>query len=633
MKQVLFIFFFIISLSLQAQEEYIRSFFSELKVDTSGLLTVTETIEVLAAGNQIKRGIVRSLPLQGIDYRHKQVKNDYQIIRVERDRSSEPFHTEKNQGNVFIYIGDPDILLDPGFYTYSITYSAMGQVGYFVDYDEIYWNVNGFGWNFRVEKISATVSIPDAADFDEYVCYTGLSGSTDQNCKIEKLPDGRLFFHSENLAPYQNLTISAGFTKGVVSPPPPPGFWQQYGLLIFSGIIFLILLLYYILTWYKFGIDPPKPIVIPEFDPPSGISPASLGMIHRGSFQGELISASIVNLAVNGFIRIVEKKEPVLFGLFHATSFTLLKLKEPDAALPAEEKILMEKLFPNGNQATINGKYSAQMKTLFDGYMNSLVQQHRPFFTQGSNWKLWIPPVFIFLLYGWVASKFDFDNYNSNQLNLNFDMVDVSSLPIAIFIGVFLVIISMVIKRMGKWVFLSLFLLVFMGGSIFLYQTSAISMNNLVLTGFIFFAVVSYFTYIYLIRKPSIEKLDMKARIAGFKKYLSTAEERQLKMFNPPSLTPEIFEKLLPFAMAFKVDKIWGQKFQNLMNRASMDQGHRTNWYTGSRANSYHLLGNHIHKSLSNSINKSAGRGSGGSGSRGGGSSGGGRGGGGGGGW
>jgi uncharacterized membrane protein YgcG len=633
MKQVLFIFFFIISLSLHAQEEYIRSFHSDLKVDTSGLLTVTETIEVYAAGNQIKRGIVRSLPLQGIDYRYKQVKNDYQIIRVERDGISEPYHTEKNQGIFFIYIGDQDILLDPGFYTYSITYSAMGQLGYFEDYDEIYWNVNGFGWNFRVEKISATVIIPDAADFDEYVCYTGYSGSTDQNCKIEKLPDGRLFFHAENLAPNQNLTISAGFTKGVVSPPPPPGFWQQFGLLIFSVIVLFILLLYYSITWYKFGIDPAKPSVIPEFDPPSGISPASLGMIHRGAFRGDLISASIVHLAVNGFLRIVEKKEPVLFGLFFVTSFTLLKLKEPDATLPAEEKILMEKLFPNGTQATINGKYSAQMKTMFDGYMNSLIEQHRPFFTQGINWKLWIPPIFIFLLYGWVASKFDYANYDYSQLNLNFDMVDVSSFPIAIFIGVILVIISTVIKKLGKWVFLSFILLVFMGGTIYLYQTSAISINHAVLIGFIIFAVISYLAYIYLIRKPSIEKLDLKARIAGFKKYLGAAEERQLKMFNPPQLTPEVFEKLLPFAMAFKVDKIWGKKFQNLMDRASMDQRHQSAWYTGSRANRYHSLGNHIHKSLGNSINKSAGRGSGGSGSRGGGSSGGGRGGGGGGGW
>lgn len=631
MKNLLLFIGFFLSLQVLGQEEYIRSFHTDLKVDTSGLLTVTETIEVFASGNQIRRGIVRSLPLQGVDYRYKQVKNDYQISAVERDGASEPFHTEKKQGSLFIYIGDRDVFLDPGYYTFTITYEAKGQLGFFEDYDEIYWNVNGFGWDFRVEKISATVSIPDEATFETTACYTGYSGSTEQNCKIEKLADGRLFFEAENLSPYQNLTIAAGFTKGVVSPPPPPGVWEQFGLLIISGITFLMLLLYYVITWYKFGVDPPKPTVIPEFDPPSGVSPASLGMIHRGYFGGDLISASIVHLAVNGYLRIVEKSEPVIFGLFHSNSFNLIKLKNPDASLPEEEKILMDKLFPNNSvQVTISGKYNSQLKSMYDSYMDNLMRQHRPFLTQGSNWKLWIPPIFIFIIYAFMASRFDF--YNYAQPNLSFDLVDISPLPIAIFIGV-MVIISIVRKEMGRWVFLILILLSFLAGSYFLYQSSAISLNNFVLIGFILFAVISYFTYIYLIRKPSIEKLDLKARIEGFKKYLSAAEERQLQMFNPPKLTPEIFEKLLPFAMAFKVDKIWGKKFQNLMERASLNQRHQTTWYSGSRAYSYHLLGNHINKALGSSINQSAGRGGGGSGSSGGGSSGGGRGGGGGGGW
>ncbi|RZS95290.1 DUF2207 domain-containing protein [Cecembia calidifontis] len=631
MKNFLLFIGFFLSLQVLGQEEYIRSFHTDLKVDTSGLLSVTETIEVFASGNQIKRGIVRSLPLQGIDYRYRQVKNEYQIISVERDGSTEPFHTEKKQGSLFIYIGDKDVFLDPGYYTFTITYAAKGQLGFFEDYDEIYWNVNGFGWDFRVEKISATVSIPIEADFKEYACYTGYSGSTEQNCKIEKLADGRLFFEAENLSAYQNLTIAAGFTKGVVSPPPPLGFWEQFGFLVLSGITFLVLLLYYAITWYKFGIDPPKPTVIPEFDPPSGISPASLGMIHRGYFGGDLISASIVHLAVNGYLRIVEKSEPVMFGLFHSNSFTLIKLKNPDAFLPQEEKVLMDKLFPNNSvQISISGSYNSQLKSMYDSYVENLMRQHRPFLNQGSNWKLWIPPIFIFIVYAIVASRFDF--YNYAQPNLSFDLVDISPFPIVIFIAV-LVIISIVRKEMGRWVFLILILLSFLIGSYMLYQSSTISLNNLVLIGFILFAVVSYFSYIYLIRQPSIEKLDLKSRIEGFKKYLSAAEERQLQMFNPPKMTPEIFEKLLPFAMAFKVDKIWGKKFQNLMERSSLNQRHQTTWYSGSRFYSYHLLGNHINKALGTSINHSAGRGGGGSGSSGGGSSGGGRGGGGGGGW
>jgi uncharacterized membrane protein YgcG len=628
-RSLLFTLFLLLGFQLFAQEEYIRSFHSDLKVDASGLLTVTETIEVYAAGNQIRRGIVRTLPLSGTDYRYKTVKTEYKVIGVKMNGQDSPYDTEKQQGSLYINVGD-DSFLEPGWYTFQITYTAEGQLGYFEDYDELYWNVNGFGWVFRIENISAAVQIPQEAEFLQSSCYTGYSGSTEQNCSTETLPDGRLIFRAENLASGQNLTIATGFTKGIVSLPPPPTFIEQFGLLIFTGIMTLVLLVYYIYTWQKYGVDPPKPTVIPEFNPPSDLSPASMGMLHKGYFWGELISASIVHLAVNGYLRIEEKSKDQLFGLFKSTEFHLVKLKEEDDALPKEERKLMQYFFTNGNIAVIDGKFSSHFKSMYQAYMNSLVTEHKPFLTQGSNWKFWLGPVFIFIIYALVARSFDFGNYTSS--NLDFNLENVPILPLAIFFMVF-IIISLIKKRGTNWLFFSLIGLLFLGGSYYLFSKSAISLNNFILIVFIVFAVISFFTYIYLIRRPSEEKLDLRARIDGFKRYLSAAEERQLQMFNPPKLTPEVFEKLLPYAMAFKVDKIWGQKFQTLMERASLQNQHRTSWYSGSRAYSYGALGNHINRSLTNSINSSSGtNSSGGSGSSGGGSSGGGRGGGGGGG-
>ncbi|WP_238542109.1 DUF2207 domain-containing protein, partial [Cecembia lonarensis] len=169
--------FLLAGMQLYAQEEYIRSFHADLKIDTTGLLTVTETIEVYAAGQQIQRGIVRSLPLSGTDYRYKQVRTDYSILEVKKDGQGSPFHTDKKDGNLNIYIGDRQSKLSPGYYTYEISYSAEGQLGYFEDYDEVYWNVNGFGWPFRIEVITTSVHLPTGASWDQNACYTGYSGS------------------------------------------------------------------------------------------------------------------------------------------------------------------------------------------------------------------------------------------------------------------------------------------------------------------------------------------------------------------------------------------------------------------------------------------------------------------------
>jgi uncharacterized membrane protein len=259
------------------------------------------------------------------------------------------------------------------------------------------------------------------------------------------------------------------------------------------------------------------------------------------------------------------------------------------------------------------------------------VKEHNTFLTQGSIWKFWIFPIVIFIIFGIVANRFDYTHYTAApSLGINIDNIPI--LPLAIF-GLVFIAIFMIKKKSTSWVLPTLIGLGFFFGSFYLFNNNAISLNRFILILFIVFALFSFFIYIYLIRRPSVEKLDLRAKIDGFKRYLSAAEERQLQMFNPPQLTPDVFEKLLPYAMAFKVDKIWGQKFQNLMDRASLQNQHRTSWYSGSRAYSYHALGSHINKSLTSSINRSSGtNSSGGSGSSGGGSSGGGRGGGGGGG-
>lgn len=64
--------------------------------------------------------------------------------------------------------------------------------------------------------------------------------------------------------------------------------------------------------------------------------------------------------------------------------------------------------------------------------------------------------------------------------------------------------------------------------------------------------------------------------------YLNTAEEKQLQHFNPPAMTPEVFEKYLPYAIAFDVEEVWGERFQQLISRVLVDPNYHPGWYNGS---------------------------------------------------
>ena len=146
------------------------------------------------------------------------------------------------------------------------------------------------------------------------------------------------------------------------------------------------------------------------------------------------------------------------------------------------------------------------------------------------------------------------------------------------------------------------------------------------------FGAISMIYYLYLIRQPSTEKLRMQSLIKGFDMYLGAAEEEQIKFFNPPKLTPEIFEKYLPYAIVLGTEKIWGKKFQNMLEASSLEPSqYHSSWYTGNMI-SPALFTSSLNSSFTQAISSASSPPSS-SGSGGGGFSGGGGGGGGGGGW
>jgi uncharacterized membrane protein len=553
----------------------VLSFHSDIVVDTSSTITVQESITIYANGTIFKRGITRTIPTIRVDSAGNNLRGDFKILSVEKDGSTSKYHTESGNGAITIYVGERDVFLSEGEYNYTITYSMSDQIRFFETYDELYWNVNGFDWALPFGEVSSTITLPSDANIIQNACYTGRYGSSSTNCSATLLSDHSISFSAANLSAGENLTVAVGFGKGSVNqppPPPPPTFFQKFGAIILSGCISIALLLYYGFTWLRFGVDPPKPTVIPQWEVPHNMTPASVGMLDKLRYHGDLITGSIINLAVKGYLKIEEQTQNYVFGLFKSKTFIIHKLKQDSGLLNAEEAVLFSKLFSSSNQLTLDGKYDPEIQSAVTAFQDSLRKQHHGLIYQGFNYKFWLIPVFTIIAY--VVS--------------------------------FIVLASQYFEGDNDGVIFAIFLVL-----------------NLT-----FFLI-----YQYLIRKPSLEKLKLRSSIEGFKMYMSAAEEKQIAHFNPPDLTPEIFETLLPYAIVLGAEDVWGEKFQNLINTSMMDQSYQPTWYTGRVAN-FAIFNHSLNASLSNSISRSATPpSSSGSGSGGGGFSGGGGGGGGGGGW
>ena len=344
----------------------------------------------------------------------------------------------------------------------------------------------------------------------------------------------------------------------------PPSFFQKYGtlVLIIAGILFLIP--YYIHTWWKYGQDPSKPAAVPRWDIPENLSPASLNYIHNGYYQSAAFTSSIIALAINGFLRIEEVMEKTFFG--KSRNYELVKVADRSQDMAEEEDRLFDEIFEKSDRMLVDGEYDSQMKSTYDAHKTNLGIQHKEFIHEGDNVHLlWIPILATIVVAG-------------------------------------LAILFLVNSPYAEWI------------------------NTKALIIFVPLALIGFFLYVYLIKKPTVEKLKLRSEILGLKMYLEMAEKDRLNLLNPPEMTPEHFEAVLPYAFALGVEHKWTEKFEAILKQAAYEP----QWHHGGNHIYFY---NHFGQDFSKSVGTAATPPSSSGGSGGGGFSGGGGGGGGVGGW
>lgn len=508
-----------------------------------------------------------------------------------------------------LYIGEKNKTLTPGYYNYEIKYETAGQISFFEEYDELGWNVNGES-DRPVDLVSCEVHLPKNAEIISYRCYTGVYGSTDSDCTSESESNGVFRASASNLQPNEMMTVYVGFEKGVVNEPVVKetafsrflSWLDKMGLWFMNLIIIVPLFFYYITTWRKHGKDLPKPIAIPQFTPPNDISPASTGMIYDEAFDLSLISTSIINLAVKGFLRIEEIERKVIFS-FGKKQYKLVKLKDGDSSLPSEEALVMRDLFAESDEISLGEKYNSKVQTMLISYQMDLQLQHKNTLAEGQNLKFRIIPWVVLILY--LVLLF----YYVRNVPLEFFVTfAIFAIPTYVLMAFILIIISSIRKQKQKKlnsISLSLALIVGVIG-LFSYHPSY-QFSSTALAVFIGAPVIliGHMLYSYLIVRPGKKKLQMQADIEGLKMYINLAEEKQMQFFNPPKVTPEIFEKLLPYAIALKTEKVWGDKFEKMLLQSMQSvDSYAPVWYSGAAVRPVHFA-NNLRQSLTSNIQQS----------------------------
>ncbi len=562
---------FALALPARARQLTIQSFDVLVEVHQDSTIDVTETLDVKFQGSW--QGIYRNIP---VEYRDSLGLNYTLFVEPESvtDPNGEPLKYEVSRHGAYkqlkIYVPDA-VDATRGI---VIRYKVLDALRFFSDHDELYWNITGNEWNAPIENASARIELPSGVTGLHAEAFTGGYGSRGSDADVSVNGNAVTVVMRRALEYHEGLTAVVGWDKGFVN---PPSAWQKISLFLRSNWPFFIPIAAFFVMgwfWYTKGRDPRRNPITVQYEAPDNLSPAEVGTLVDNEADMRDITATVVDLAVRGYVKIEEQDTSQALGLIHHKNFVFHRLKPAQewANLKPHEQTLLAAFFDDGagDQVSLTDLQNrfyvhlpAIRNRIFDGLMDSKFYLHRPDKVRQ----------------GWIGA--------------------------AVFIG-----------------FASFFLGTAISNSL------GISALTTILSGVFTAVVVAGFGYFMSARTVAGERELEK--VLGFEDFLGRVEKDQIERIEK---TPAMFEKYLPYAMALRVEKKWASAFQDIYRQppqwysAPYGSGFQTLWLI----NSLNFMSMQTGTALASSP-RSAG-GAGGSGFGGGGFSGGGFGGGGGGGF
>ena len=439
-------------------------------------------------------------------------------------------------------------------------YTLHGAIGFFDDRDELYWNLFT-EYSVPVERVAATVALP--AEFGaERISAIWYADPTASAGSIAYPDKQTAFFEASDFPAFGKATIAIGWPRGAIDRSL---YWKDWlgtyiwwllaGAIVLSALVGVALR--YILTErWRTG----RGTVIAEYEPPRALRPAMAEVIVREAVSDKAWSATIIDLAVRGLLRIeeipptrIEKMLLPIIGIFFFAIFGLvvwtsgmywwmglLFLAPPFLSLLFRQGGMLPKEYqltrlPIPADAKLEGYETHFLDILFP-------QGKKEFSTKEMKRS---------------GQSLERQKMHQGLMALRKELLDETATDTGVyavdFRGWYRSQIALIIA------FVICLILGFMSASPLLVWPILVS-------GYAILWVILFFRYN---PRLSREGQVFREEWLGFKLYLETAERYRLE-----NLTPETFEKYLPYAIIFGVEKKWGQAFETLALEPPRWYGH-----------------------------------------------------------
>jgi uncharacterized membrane protein YgcG len=478
----------------------VERFSSTIEVSRDGSILVEEVITARFTGSW--NGLFRTIPVeyrtpQGLNYT---LRLDVEAATDDENRSLKyESSRERHYRKLKIWIpGAADATR-----TIKLRYRVSNALRFFEEHDELYWNVTGDEWEVPIEFAMAEIRLPEGVSGVRATAFRGAYGSTEQTgVSIE--PNRVRVATARGLGFHEGLTVVVGWNPGIVHRPTAV---ERTASTVYSNLPLAVPPLVFfgmLRLWRARGRDPELAPIATQYEPPAQMTPAELGTLIDGKPDMRDITATIVDLAVRGYLHITEGEDSRFFGLFSSRdyTFTLKKPRSEWNALKAHERDMLGALFEGSADSVDLSDLKNKFYTHLPGLRNSL--------------------------YGMLISS---GCYTGRP-----DRVRMLYIVLGVVLGGLLAAVG--------------------GGAMAAYGMQPLAgviagvLSGLIIVGFGFF-----------MPSRTVRGTRELEKVLGFQEFLARVEsdrfERMVK-------TPEMFEKFLPYAMALGVEDNWARAFEDI---------------------------------------------------------------------
>ncbi|MBA2897019.1 DUF2207 domain-containing protein [Nonomuraea soli] len=271
----------------------------------------------------------------------------------------------------------------------TLEYDVKGAIAQAGDIEELRWFAVS-GWNVPVDK--ATVKVTAPAQIQNLSCFAGEITSA-IGCTSASMDHTGLDadFEQQGLAPGQTLTIVVGYPKGTTGAAPL--LEKRFSLAsaftlntvtggALAGLLILLLGGIGLVYWTR-GRDvrlshsgeAVNPVQDGHFSPPDGVRPGQIGTLVDEQADVIDVTATIVDLAVRGYLRIDEQPR----GAYDAPDWMLVKRPNaPAGSLLPYERLLFEAIFDGRDSVLLSqltGTFAQSIGKVRDALYQDVVTQ------------------------------------------------------------------------------------------------------------------------------------------------------------------------------------------------------------------------------------------------------------------